>query len=463
MVQIIDDPYFRGGFGSVGAGVGQGFGEGLAKSIPEEIDRYRLRQGLKKLARNKDLTPEESIAEMYSLPGMTPSIIEHGTKVFQEGARRNWAEKEAKKDEEPNTQEKPIIPKEKPQTEHELYQKKYDEETNKTINKINKGGSYLESLTPAMAALAYQGPLNYQERQKQIAEIKREAPFINYDQADQMVTQRYNSIQGSVQDAQARGVREKQTKNDFIDLYRNQLGKTIGPMYDANGNIVKDINLTNRQEKAFDDYADQKLKNAILNGKEGSLKDVADEVVKDAQSIARSNQRLNEIANSSIIDMGWKKTKNDLLSMQPKYAKFGLQEDYRDMITQKLKISTPFASWYSNPIKNNPEIANHLKKVKSSGNIKIFQIFSNEKHNRTINDFINNLKENIKPTDSIQGLLGYMHMKGYNYNDVKSQIKADPILMKYLNKRQIDELDYTLPNLDINAEWLQTLGGVPEL
>ncbi len=59
-------------FGRIGAGLGQG----LAETIPKEIERYRMAEGLKKLGQKQDLDPFQAYTELLSIPGITPQGIQ---------------------------------------------------------------------------------------------------------------------------------------------------------------------------------------------------------------------------------------------------------------------------------------------------------------------------------------------------------------------------------------------------
>ncbi len=72
-------------FGRLGSGLGQG----LAEQLPQEVDRYRLSQGLKKLGEQKDLSPFQQFAELSSIPGITPQMIQSGSELLKQQQIRN--------------------------------------------------------------------------------------------------------------------------------------------------------------------------------------------------------------------------------------------------------------------------------------------------------------------------------------------------------------------------------------
>ena len=64
MVQIIDDANQ-----SISGSLGRSFGKGIGEQLPKGMERGMLSQGLKQLEQDKNLTPYQQAASLYSLPG----------------------------------------------------------------------------------------------------------------------------------------------------------------------------------------------------------------------------------------------------------------------------------------------------------------------------------------------------------------------------------------------------------
>lgn len=75
--------------GNIFGRLGSGIGKGLAEQVPKEIERHRLSSGLKELSSKKNLSPFEQFAELSSIPGATPQMIESGSKLLATQAKRN--------------------------------------------------------------------------------------------------------------------------------------------------------------------------------------------------------------------------------------------------------------------------------------------------------------------------------------------------------------------------------------
>lgn len=67
-------------FGRIGSGIGQG----ISESLPKEIERGRLAEGLQQLSKEKDLTPFERFGRLASLPGSTPQIQQTGGELLRQ-------------------------------------------------------------------------------------------------------------------------------------------------------------------------------------------------------------------------------------------------------------------------------------------------------------------------------------------------------------------------------------------
>lgn len=76
---------------SVGASVGAGIGKSLAELVPKEVERYRLSKGLQQLGQAENLSPFQQFAQLASIPGITPQMIESGTQLLRQQAKSQLA------------------------------------------------------------------------------------------------------------------------------------------------------------------------------------------------------------------------------------------------------------------------------------------------------------------------------------------------------------------------------------
>lgn len=67
-------------FGRLGSGIGQG----IAETLPKEIERGRLSQGLQQLGQQQNLSPFQQFSALSSLPGVTPQMIQSGTELLKQ-------------------------------------------------------------------------------------------------------------------------------------------------------------------------------------------------------------------------------------------------------------------------------------------------------------------------------------------------------------------------------------------
>jgi len=64
--------------------IGTGIGKGLADQIPKEIERNRLATGLSELGKQEGLTPFQQFAQLSSIPGITPQMIQSGSELLKQ-------------------------------------------------------------------------------------------------------------------------------------------------------------------------------------------------------------------------------------------------------------------------------------------------------------------------------------------------------------------------------------------
>jgi hypothetical protein len=67
--------------------LGAGMGEALPGAVNKEVERMRLSKGLKELAGKEDLSPFEQFAELSSIPGATPQMIQSGSNLLMQQQR----------------------------------------------------------------------------------------------------------------------------------------------------------------------------------------------------------------------------------------------------------------------------------------------------------------------------------------------------------------------------------------
>ncbi len=63
------------------------FGKGVGDAIPKAVESYTLRKGLENIGNQKDMTPFQRFAAMSSIPGVTPQMIESGSRLLQHEAQ----------------------------------------------------------------------------------------------------------------------------------------------------------------------------------------------------------------------------------------------------------------------------------------------------------------------------------------------------------------------------------------
>ena len=90
---------------SLAGRLGTGFGQGLAESLPKEMERGRLSQGLQQLGQQEGLSPFQRFAQLSSIPGITPQMIQSGSELLKQQGMRESAMKRGGRSGQPSGQE----------------------------------------------------------------------------------------------------------------------------------------------------------------------------------------------------------------------------------------------------------------------------------------------------------------------------------------------------------------------
>jgi len=67
--------------------LGKGIARGLSETVPKEIERSRLAGGLKELGQQQGLNPFQQFAQLSSIPGVTPQMIQSGSELLRQQAQ----------------------------------------------------------------------------------------------------------------------------------------------------------------------------------------------------------------------------------------------------------------------------------------------------------------------------------------------------------------------------------------
>lgn len=315
-------------FGRIGSGIGQG----ISESLPKEIERGRLAEGLQQLAKQKDLTPFERFSGLASLPGTNPQIIQSGADILNQQAKRDAYERRANlaaspeaknyqsqsglKDIQfgqtnPNQQRGQTVPSDQP----------------RNVEALQSPGAAKEN--PLSEKFMPPSPWNIQMQEDAINDAFKNGLANTFEEANSYANQR------------------KQLYESAPEKYRAQLEYQKGVDNEVDSLFDKDLE-TRLQKKGDNTFSDvpgdlqldikKQARNAVATGKMNPQQ-AADYYTKKALDLTKDRNRVLEIANRDLSDrlLPYKKEENlkNLMDVGKSFKEMGSSEYLFNLLKDK--------------------------------------------------------------------------------------------------------------------------------
>jgi len=331
MVQIIDrQPDFKGR-------LGKAIGQSLGENIPKEIERQRLSHGLNELGKNSgNLSPFERFAQLSSIPGVTPQMIQSGSELLrQEGKAKSLskfgASDKSSEVSKPNTF--PTAPKGKSST----YEKSPSLTESKGIEESLQG--YI--------------PPTQQQKIERAAELYNENPAFFENDAnkaisyvDQEVAQEQNRNQ-SYQNQRANQLKEHDIVTSALRNHANSLGVQIpANVYDK----IEDEAIENVTPKSKGGKGMTETEAKKLSGKK-------------LDEISREYKDIDNVGNWSVLSRTPSESNRLLKSLEDKFYKRNDTENLADSLVANNGLSWSKAYYVAEPVKRIKELNNAIAKI----------------------------------------------------------------------------------------------------
>jgi hypothetical protein len=312
--------------------LGMGLSRGLAETVPKEIERQRLSQGLKKFGEgSKDRSPMENLIELASIPGAAerPQLIQSfGQLAQQEG--RNQANLRAASQNQPRQIEKIG--------------------SSAIANKQEEG---ITTREPTEATLKPYIPRGYQERHDAAAENYNIDPA-RYDNKfenalkeemlkDQSALEQNTALQGQ------RG-NERLVKDDIekeLETKRNLLGAKIP------GNVYDDV-----RTKALNAVKPVELGGEGLTEEQATAK-----YGKDLDKISRQYQEIKNLGAGHMLFDDPKTNRKIIDTLSESFRERGDEENFAQELITNQQISPEAAYYFASPVSKNKELNNAIIKA----------------------------------------------------------------------------------------------------
>lgn len=320
-------------FGRIGSGIGQG----LAEQVPKEIERSRLASGLKGLGNKKDLSPFQQFAELSSIPGITPQMIQSGSDLLRQQARGQALS---------DFQSKENQPRPSPFSQGD-------------VEGTRKPGSVSPSIT----------------QEKPLAEIQEGAIPPTKEQEFERAGQLFN-------ENPARFGNDPQKALDFVseETVRNQAINQAYLQKHENLNKIQD-NVVSRLQKQFDRLSGGKARipsefyskvedeaiQATKSKKEGGRGLTEQQAIKEygdkLNNAERDFAKIDEIGNFGITTRPASDTIRSINKLQDSMEKIGETDNMAKNLIAKNKFSPQFAYAAAQPVRKVPGLSSEIKSL----------------------------------------------------------------------------------------------------
>jgi hypothetical protein len=346
--------------GNIFGRIGTGIGKGLAEQAPKEIERSRLASGLKELGGKKELSPFEQFAELSSIPGVTPQMIESGSKLLREQGTRNAYNRksggERNKEPQGNSNVKQALQDMQfaniPQNEKGL-----DQQKSSNVAPEEFGQPQVNPNNPLREEAQTRLPWDSARRDKEISNIFEDFPNITLPEAVAMAAD--NEKRELARPEAERAIDENLEK--IKERLENKFKKKL------------ELKLQKTGEGVFKDVTGENINNA-QRGIERDLrlnpKASEDDVINDwTNRVLQQSKNKSEVDKLAARDIGDQITKQDqtlqkLKTFGKSYAEAGNSEEYFNILRSDFNMSDQGAAYIAYPLSKS--INGYMSKIKSS-------------------------------------------------------------------------------------------------
>lgn len=332
MVQVIEQQ------GGIWGQLGKGFGQGLAEQIPKEIDQYKLSQGLKKIGEQEGLTPFQQFANLASIPGATPQMIQSGADLLRTQGIRNAYQRMAGA----SPEETQVV---QPQDKFQnvpFAGIKPGQSQSKAAVQPEYGQPQISESNPLRTEAIPKKPWNSQRLNQEISNNFQKYPGITQPEALQMAREAEQRelaqpVAEQAIDAYKEGVQNK-ARERFNEVLEKKLQKSGDQTYkDAIG----------ESQAALERGMERDLR---LNPN-ASIEDVVDRWTTKALDLAKAKSQLNEFVNRDFEQKYNPSKKSDNFNKLKAYSKIfsqtGNQEEYYNLLRSKEGLSPKGAAYFA--------------------------------------------------------------------------------------------------------------------
>lgn len=423
--------------GNIFGRIGKGIGEGLSKQIPQEVDRYRLSQGLNQLGQQKNQTPFQQASQALQIPGITPEMVNTLIPLLQQqNAQQDFLRNQSQQQQTGVQNQAQAAPQ---PTQNIAQPRGAEKQELKTI------------LTPESSALL----------QETVEPPSNDA--INELAQNYLVTQP-NRFRGDIDKARAQAesdlnrpftkkLAEQQTalnQQGLKDKFDNDFDKYLSSVIQKEGmgkfsDIPGDM-IQQSLAQAENDFASKKLSKEEAIRKYGN----------DLLDFAKSKQNLKTMGAKDWWDTSYKENLRALDNIRDQFKKHGRIEELQNLMESQLHLSPLNAAYLARPIKDNKQLNNWVaKQPKYKGSYHGGIVAPID--DKIIQDAVSNMNKE----DSVLALSKAMQPKGYEPKEflgaINEAYKKGLISLSDSQRRELEKPLPVFPSLD-DAFYFSMLG-----
>ena len=327
--------------------IGEGFGKGLAEQVPQEVERYRLSQGLKNFEKNSQTqNPLQQAISLYQIPGMNEEKTANLIRLSEEANARRQAIEQGQGSKKPPDQNNPSVAK-------IPFENKPQEEIPKRTGK--------KSIVQPETERAMQTPIlppTIPQIKARSAELMTQFPqlYKTPAQGEAAAEAEFNRENAQKQAFQTAGQNQQALASQVKSAFDERLGKKL----QKNGTETYSDVLGDIQNNFLNDAED-----AVASGKMTS-KEAGDHYSNEALDLAKSLGNLRALGEKSIWTGSRSANKQAIDEVRKKFEKLNHSEEFKDFLISSQDLSSPYASNIAFPITNNKEITSEYSKIKPS-------------------------------------------------------------------------------------------------
>lgn len=341
--------------------IGAGFGQGLAEQLPKEMERGRLSQGLKNFEKEAaNLSPLEQATRLFSIPGITPQMVQVLPEILKQQNERQAAINAGKsatrgREEAPSQFAYPTS-KEQVSTANEPSGQLPRGRQNllQLAEDMAKRPKGLTTKEPIAAALSDIRSPTQEELFDKRAQILDQNPWMSVAAAQQQAEDYF-----ARQNAQKTAAIEKGARQEALQAKVDQaLDKELQLLLQKDDKGIFE-NISGESISALKDQAREDVANGRLTPDQSARK-----YGKLALQIAKNNSKLKEMSQTPLILQSPKAILNNLKEASRLWKDANRSEEFSNNLQSQFSISQKLADSIAYPIQDNKKLNTYIDKYK---------------------------------------------------------------------------------------------------